>query len=51
MSSLFDLEASDLLSCTWRRGKPETNNRIIATPAWHEPFRPYADARDLPALV
>jgi hypothetical protein len=30
------------------RAKAETNNRIIATPAWHEPLRRFADARDLP---
>jgi len=30
------------------RGKPETNNRIIATPAWHEPLQPCVEARDLP---
>jgi len=30
-------------------GKPEVNNRIIATPAWHTPLDVVADARDLPS--
>jgi inorganic pyrophosphatase len=31
--------------------KPEINNRIIATPAWHSPLEPFADARDLPTAA
>ena len=31
-----------------RSGKPEINNRIIATPAWHTPLQQFAEARDLP---
>jgi inorganic pyrophosphatase len=33
---------------TVKGGKTRTNNRLIATPAWHEPFRELTDARDLP---
>lgn len=32
-------------------GKPEINNRIIATPAWHTPLEQFADARDLPTAA
>jgi inorganic pyrophosphatase len=32
-------------------GKKETNNRLIATPDWHEPLREVKDARDLPEHV
>lgn len=31
-----------------RGGKPEVNNRIIATPVWHPPLEAFADARELP---
>jgi len=31
--------------------KPEINNRIIATPAWHTPLEQFADARDLPTAA
>jgi inorganic pyrophosphatase len=32
-------------------GKKQTNNRLIAMPAWHEPLKELNDARDLPASV
>ena len=31
------------------RGKPQVNNRIIATPHWHRPLTRLTEARDLPA--
>ena len=31
------------------KGKPEVNNRIIATPSWHTPLGKLVEARDLPA--
>ena len=34
------------------RGKPwELNNRLITTPAWHEPLHTLREARDLPKNV
>lgn len=30
-----------------KKGKPEVNKRIIATPRWHQPLKELADARDL----
>jgi len=30
------------------RGKPQVNNRIIATPHWHRPLAKLMEARDLP---
>jgi len=32
-------------------GKKQTNNRLITTPAWHEPLKELKDARDLPKGV
>lgn len=32
-------------------GRRQTNNRLITTPAWHEPLKGLDDARDLPASV
>ncbi len=31
------------------KGKPEINNRVIATPLWHTPLKELVEARDLPA--
>ncbi len=31
------------------RGRPQVNNRIIATPHWHRPLARLTEARDLPA--
>jgi inorganic pyrophosphatase len=31
-----------------KSGARQTNNRLIVTPAWHEPLRELTDARDLP---
>jgi len=33
------------------RGKPEVNNRIIATPRWHQALSTLDEARDLPKAV
>jgi inorganic pyrophosphatase len=33
------------------KGRAEKNNRIIATPAWHEALKGVEEARDLPASV
>jgi inorganic pyrophosphatase len=33
------------------KGKPQVNNRVIATPAWHEALKELAEARDLPKDV
>ena len=33
------------------KSKPETNNRIITTPHWHEALRALQEARDLPPPV
>lgn len=33
------------------KGKSEKNNRVIATPAWHEALKEVEEARDLPASV
>jgi len=33
------------------KGKPQLNNRIIATPGWHKSLQPIEDARKLPREV
>ncbi len=33
------------------KGKPEVNNRVIATPSWHEALSTLEEARDLPKSV
>jgi inorganic pyrophosphatase len=33
------------------RGKRQVNNRLIATPSWHEALKGLDDARDLPKMI
>jgi inorganic pyrophosphatase len=33
------------------RAKPEVNNRVIATPSWHQALSTLDEARDLPKAV